>query len=134
MPSPTLDLPVRIPGFAAHVMTREFAVIVQMSGEVDLRTREAFERGLDQAVRATWPGQNLVIDLGAIEFFGSSGLAGLLATRDVAEEQGILLRVVAPQRVVRRPMEVTGLFPMLRLYDTVQAALDASARDDPVVC
>ena len=63
-----------------------------------------------------------MIDLTGARFFSSAGIAVLvLAHRNSAE---VALRVVASDRVVIRPLELTGLTDDLSIYPDLAAALN----------
>ncbi|EHR60224.1 anti-anti-sigma factor [Saccharomonospora cyanea NA-134] len=98
-------------------------VVVTVSGEIDLGTRDELAEHLDEALGAVSPPQSLVVDLNEVTFLGSAGLALLLDTQDAAARKGVPLRVVATQRVVRRPIEAVGLAEALPLHPTVESAL-----------
>lgn len=67
----------------------------------------------------------LVLDLAGVTFFGSAGLALLVETYQVAAGQGTVVAVVAPQRAVLRPMQVTGVDQVLKVYKALPRALAA---------
>lgn len=96
------------------------AIVVTVSGEIDMTTAPA----LEQAVLRSLTDQpvTLVIDLTGAQFFSSAGISVLvLAHRRSADGA---LRVVATDRVVLRPLELTGLTDDLAIYPSVQAALE----------
>ncbi|WP_083940240.1 STAS domain-containing protein [Saccharomonospora saliphila] len=99
------------------------SLVVTVRGEIDLSTRQQLERHLEEALHTVSPPHPLVVDLSEVSFLGSSGLALLLNTQKVAARRGTPLRVVATQRVVRRPVEAVGLSDALPLHGTVPAAL-----------
>ncbi|EHY90835.1 anti-sigma factor antagonist [Saccharomonospora azurea] len=98
-------------------------VVVTVSGEVDLSTRDALAENLDKAMELVSPPQQLIVDLEQVTFLGSAGLALLLDTQDVAVRRGVTFRIVATQRVVTRPVEAVGLADALPLHATVESAL-----------
>lgn len=95
-------------------------VVVEVGGEVDMLTapllRDAVTQCLQHRPRV------LVLDLLAVRFFGSSGLAMLLETQQLAGEH-TLLRVVADGPTTRRPLQITGLNQQFALYPTREDAL-----------
>ncbi|MDX3656650.1 STAS domain-containing protein [Streptomyces sp. ID05-26A] len=97
--------------------------VVAVEGEIDVDTADEV---LD-AVRLgfTSGGPALVADLTLVSFFGSTGISTLISAHELAEENGKKLHVVAPQRAVRRPLQVTGVADVLALYDSVEEALSA---------
>ncbi|MET9224857.1 STAS domain-containing protein [Lentzea sp. NPDC003310] len=98
-------------------------VVVEVEGEIDVDTADEV---LD-AVRAgfTTAGPALVADLTLVSFFGSTGISTLISAHEMADERGKKLHVVAPQRAVRRPLQVTGVADVLALYDSVDEAVAA---------
>lgn len=101
----------------------ETGVVVTVSGEIDLSTRDELAEYLNRALETVSPPQSLIVDLSEVTFLGSAGLALLLDTQDAAVRRGVPLRVVGTQRAVRRPIEAVGLSDMLPLHTTVQEAL-----------
>jgi anti-sigma B factor antagonist len=86
-------------------------VRIGVRGEVDSSTapavRTAVERSLGADVR------ELTLDLAGVTFLDSAGLCVLAATHRQATDRGIRLRVLASERAVIRPLEITGLFALL---------------------
>jgi anti-anti-sigma factor len=86
--------------------------VVAVSGEVDLATgpvmADAFGRALAldgvEAVR---------VDLSALQFLDSSGIAVLLRARRNADERGITFRVVGARGVPLQVLELTGVWEHL---------------------
>ncbi|WP_439661422.1 STAS domain-containing protein [Lentzea sp. HUAS TT2] len=98
-------------------------VVIAVEGEIDVDTADEV---LD-AVRLGFgsAGPALVADLTQVSFFGSTGISTLISAHELADEQGKKLHIVAPQRAVKRPLQVTGVADVLALYDTVDEALSA---------
>ena len=98
-------------------------VVIAVEGEIDVDTADvvldAVRLGFDSG------GPALVADLTLVSFFGSTGISTLISAHELAEEQGKKLHIVAPQRAVKRPLQVTGVADVLALYDTVDDALSA---------
>jgi anti-anti-sigma factor len=94
--------------------------ILTITGELDMFTSPQVREEIHRCL-ANRP-ELLVIDLTAVTFLGVAGLAL------VAQASAVLhtaLRVVAHQRAVVRPIEITGLGRKLVLFDTVEQALVA---------
>jgi anti-anti-sigma factor len=95
-------------------------IVLKVAGEIDMMTAPTLEDAVRRSL-AERPA-NLVIDLSGARFFSSAGIAVLvLAHRNSAD---VALRVVASDRVVIRPLELTGLTDDLAIYPTLAAALD----------
>ena len=102
---------------------RSAVVVVSVAGEVDILTAPQMRAAVDDAV-ARLDGRTLVVDLSGVTFFGSPGLQILAVTASRVREPGGAagLRVVAAYAALR-PIRITGLGAVLRLYDTAEAAL-----------
>ncbi|PWW66938.1 anti-sigma factor antagonist [Actinokineospora spheciospongiae] len=98
-------------------------VVVHISGELDMVTAPVVNTALDTAT-ATSGDRALVIDLTALSFMGSTGLAMLLETRQRCVDNGRGFAVVSPSgSPPRRALEVTGLFPVMCVEETVTAGV-----------
>jgi anti-sigma B factor antagonist len=96
-------------------------VVLQVQGEIDMLTSPRLRKELVELL-GTRPAA-LVLDLAGVSFFASSGLATLVEVSEAAAEAGVPLRLAAPGRSVRRPLQITGLAGRFETYDDVPAAL-----------
>ena len=93
-------------------------VVLHVAGEIDLLTANLLgERVREQLVAGN---RVLVLDLTEVSFLGSSGLAEIVSA---SQAEGAKLVLVATNRAVLRPLEATGLLPMLTIYETVDEAV-----------
>jgi len=89
----------------------EGQVRVVATGEVDLSTVERLRATITAAVE---PGPSeVVVDLRAVTFLDSTGVGALIDARKQAMTYGSRIRVINPQPVVRRVLEVTGVLGVL---------------------
>lgn len=99
--------------------------VLSVAGEIDALTAPMLQAAIRSGLSENGPGQ-LVLDLTAVTFLGSAGLAVLVGAVREAGRQHASLRIVADNtRPVLRPIEVTGLDSVLPVYNTVRDALDA---------
>src|SRR5215211_3550423 len=82
-------------------------VVVRVSGEIDMLTTPRLRGLLSELIEAR--PRVVVLDMAAVSFFASSGLATLVEARDAAAARGVLLRLACLSRSVRRPLQITGL-------------------------
>lgn len=68
-------------------------------------------------------GTRLVVDLSKLGFMATVGVYELVSTRDVLQKLGGTLALAAPQKVVRRMLELSGVDQRIAVYDTVDEAL-----------
>ena len=86
---------------------------VTLAGELEMSGREDLIRLLVDAVNT--PGVAAVqVDLEAVHFMDSSGMAALMAAHHIAEVADRSFTVVRTRGHVRRALEVAGLLPILR--------------------
>ncbi|MEC3980927.1 STAS domain-containing protein [Amycolatopsis sp. H20-H5] len=105
-------------GLAVRTRRDDDAVIVSLTGDIDLATAPELRKAAEEALRDR--PRLLVLDLADVEFLASAGLAVLLAIQ--AQAEGVV-RVVAASRATLRPIELTGLDRQLAMFDSVEAAL-----------
>jgi anti-sigma B factor antagonist len=88
------------------------AACVSAAGEVDSTSapvlRQQLETLLDGDVR------ELIVDLGRVTFLDSAGLCVLAAIHRRAVRQDVTMRVLASSRAVIRPLQITGLWDLLK--------------------
>lgn len=97
------------------------AVVLEVSGEVDLLTSDEFEAQLKSVLSP--PNQIVVLDLSDVKFLSSAGLSVLLASAESAKASDISFRLVTTERVILRPLEITGISGAFTVYDAVADAV-----------
>ncbi len=123
-PTPDIAGPrtrLAVPGLAVRRERRGKAIIVSADGEVDMISSDALGQELNVATESAT--DLLVVDLNAVTFFGSAGLAVLMACHQQCGRHDIAFRIAAARRAVLRPVQLTGLDRELALYPTVEQAL-----------
>src|SRR5207249_3146430 len=85
---------------------------VSLVGEIDMNVSDRVPAVVQEAVTEYSP-LRLEVDLGALDFCDSSGIASLFAARAVAEGAGCRFAVVNVRGMVRRVMEITGVLTAL---------------------
>jgi anti-sigma B factor antagonist len=98
-------------------------VVLHVNGDLDLLTAPSLDGELTKLL-ADSPGK-LILDLSNVPFFGSSALAVLIRAAEVAEGRGIRLRLVAVNRAVLRPLEVTQTVELFSIHASVEGAVAA---------
>lgn len=107
---------------------RPGVVLLEVDGEVDTLTAPRMEVGLYEALDAAdAEGSAVVVDLSAVTFLASSGLAVLINGARRAAVAGGRLHAVAATRAVSRPMQVTGVDVLVATHADVDSAFAAAA-------
>ncbi|MBX9978316.1 MULTISPECIES: STAS domain-containing protein [Mycobacterium] len=103
----------------------EEAVVVLVKGDVDSSTADHLRDQLVAAldVATTHPRRLLVVDLQAVNFFGSAGLNAVLDCHEAGQAAGTAVRLVADHPQVLQPIRVTELDRIFEIYSTVSDAL-----------
>lgn len=99
-------------------------VVLTVSGAIDLLTSDEFEEQLKSVLSP--PYTVVVLDLSGVTFLSSAGLSVLLSGAESAKSSNISFRLVTNERVVLRPLEITGVSEAVSVYDSVDAALMTS--------
>jgi anti-sigma B factor antagonist len=100
------------------------AEIWAVTGEIDMATKPRLQAVLDAIPGADAP---IVVDLSAVTFMDSTGLAVLLRIDRAAREAGRRLAIACPEGPARLVLAVSGVEDELPLYLTRAEALAATA-------
>lgn len=114
-------MPENTGAFAAETELVGAVTVVRLAGELDMQTVQAAALELDRAIENRPAG--LVVDLTRLTFLASAGLAMLAAVSEKAGQASVALRLAADNRVVLRPLEITGLDAGFEIRGSVDAAL-----------
>lgn len=106
----------------ASVDERDGAVVVQLTGELDLYNAHAVRDELF-AVAARGP-DRVVVDLSAVTFIDSTGLGALIEARTRLTNRSAFL-LAAPGFETRRALEISGLDRHFAVHESLDAALAA---------
>jgi anti-anti-sigma factor len=106
---------------------RDAAVVVSAVGEVDSETFATLVFHLDTALKRVLdhPARLLVIDLSRVTHFGSAGINAVLECHEHGQAAGASIRIAAANPEVLRPIQVTKLDGVLRVYPSITDALAA---------
>jgi anti-sigma B factor antagonist len=93
---------------------------VTAAGEIDSTSAPVLRQHVDSLLDGDV--RELTVDLGQVTFLDSAGLCVLAAAHRRAVRQGVTLRVLASSRAVIRPLQITGLWDLLRAERLPEAA------------
>lgn len=110
---------------AVTLSVREGSTVLSVSGEVDLQTSPELRAAVLQAVE---PPAAVVIDLAAVRYMDSSGVASLVEGLQRAREVGVAFVLASPSPSVRRLLDLSRLDRVFTLCETVEEALQAVTR------
>jgi anti-sigma B factor antagonist len=105
----------------AAVDRRDGAIVVRLTGELDLYNADTLRAALFDAAAET--PKRLVVDLADVRFIDSTALGVLVETRSRVE--GFVL--AAPALETRRALQVSGLDRHFAVHGTVEDALGSTA-------
>jgi anti-sigma B factor antagonist len=106
---------------SVHERVLDDTCLIGMSGDFDLFTAPDVRTRLDGLID-DGP-RNIIVDLTAVRFMDSSGLAVLLDSWRSFGARQRTFRVVCPPGAVRTTLEITGLDETLPLYATREDAV-----------
>ena len=84
-----------------------------LEGEIDLLTSTQLNRELDTVLDRVPPPTRLRVDLAAVGFMDTTGVAVLLKARRRALEAGCRFTVKSASPTIQRLLEITGLASLL---------------------
>lgn len=102
-----------------HVNTVGERSVVEVAGELDLATSPALREAIDSVLEEGHP--DLIVDLGGVTFMDSSAINVLAAAAKRLGPSEVRIAGCRPNLL--RLFELSGLDAVLRMYDTVGAAL-----------
>lgn len=100
------------------------AVLVRLAGELDLLTAPLLTERVEALILEA--PRILALDLQAVQFLGSSGLAALVGCRDAAIRTGVELRLICTTQVVLRPLAATALTDVFDIHGDPDSALQTA--------
>lgn len=92
------------------------AVVIGVSGELDLASSPGLEQELERHVNSG--AEVLIVDLRQLEFMDSTGLSVLVRAHQRAVEAGRRFAVVRGPQQVQRLLTLTGVAERLTLVDS----------------
>lgn len=106
--------------FEVELRERDQAVIIGVTGELDLASSPALEQELDRRVNSGV--ESVIVDLRQLEFMDSTGLSVLVRAHQRAVEAGRRFAVVRGPQQVQRLLSLTGVADRLTLVDSPDEA------------
>ncbi|MGE5505321.1 MAG: STAS domain-containing protein [Actinomycetota bacterium] len=105
-----------------NLETREAAgaVVVSLGGEVDLQHSPRLRKTLMDLMLE---GRAVVVDMAAVAYIDSSGIASLVEAYQMARKNGTRFILAAVSEPARRVLQLARLDRVFALADTVEAAL-----------
>ena len=97
--------------------------VLPLKGEVDLHVSPSVTAALDEMID-TKP-ERLVVDLSAVTYIDSAGLAALIQAMQKVEGYGGKFRLAGLQETVRSIFEISRLDQVFQIFTDVDAALAA---------
>lgn len=97
------------------------AVVVHVTGEIDMITAPEVHEHLEKACARANPPEFVVADLTDVTFIGSSGLSVLLEVDKRCRNQSTPLRVVVTTQATIQPLQVTGLDRVLGVVGSLDS-------------
>jgi anti-sigma B factor antagonist len=104
------------------------AAVLRIRGTVDLQTSPDLRKALIDAARRTR--HRLVVDLSAVDYMDSSGLATLVEAFQRAQQAGGMLRLAAPAQAITFVIRLGRLDRLFHIDPSVDDAL-AQLGDHP---
>jgi anti-sigma B factor antagonist len=108
----------------AGITESEGRLILALEGEIDLEQAGAVRRALLDALKKR---RTVLVDLSAVTYIDSSGIASLVEGLQVAKKQKSELALVAVSQRVRRVLELARLDKVFEIHPDLASATAAGA-------
>ena len=99
--------------------------LIHVSGPLDSMTHEQFKSLIDPMVNVA--GSRIVLDCAQLSYVHSKGLALLGRYQRIAVQSLSFFGIAALNKRITKTMELLGLSKIVRLYPTVEEALQAAS-------
>ena len=121
--------------FNADLSTREHDghIVVALHGELDQVDAASVAAALTAVAAVAARGPEIIVDLAALTFIDSSGVAALAHGRREARRAGGNLVLAAPQQQVRRVLAITRLADAFSVHASVDEATGQARGFRPVI-
>jgi anti-sigma B factor antagonist len=106
----------------SSIRSERGTVIVEVAGQIDLGTSPALRKTLLESLKGT---QRLAINLTAVEYIDSSGIASLLEVLKEARKTEKRIVLFGLTGAVLQVLELTRLTRVFEILETEEQALDA---------
>ncbi|SDH45355.1 anti-sigma B factor antagonist [Roseospirillum parvum] len=93
--------------------------VVHLKGDVDLQTSPQVRKGLLGLLE---DGRRPVVDLSAVTYIDSSGIASLVEAYQTARKKGLSFSLVQVSPAAMRVLQLARLDKVFTFHDTVEAA------------
>ncbi|HEY5835176.1 STAS domain-containing protein [Streptomyces sp.] len=105
--------------------------VVEVTGELDIATRDRLRDHLYEVIAAHRPA-HVIVDLSRLEFCDATGLSVLVAGQHRVWQHDGRLRLVCPEGRIRRLLRLTRLIDVFPVYETLtEAATAVGGRRQP---
>ena len=95
--------------------------VVEVSGSIDGKTAPNFQQEILQVIEEV---DTILIDLDKVTFMSSAGLRVMLVTHRAAQGGKIVALTGLPEEIEDN-MEATGFLAFFKVFDTLEAGLEA---------
>ena len=100
--------------------------LVTLTGTLTAVNVDAFRKEFKAWWQSVPETRNVVVDLDGVDSMDSSGLGTLISLLKRVSERGGDMKIARLQKKVRMVFEITGLYKVFEIFDSVEEAANAS--------
>lgn len=97
-------------------------LLIELAEDLD-HHNAVFVREVAEEMQERYPVNTVVFDFRGVEFMDSSGIGVIMGRYRHVAAQGGCIKVAGIGKSVNRIFELSGLYKLVKKYDTVEAAL-----------
>ena len=97
--------------------------ILKPQGSLSRSHADQLKQRVEMALKASLPGEGVVIDVASVPLVDSRGLEVLVEISGALAKNGQLLKLCSPNETIRRVFELTDIASLFEYFDDAQAAV-----------
>lgn len=106
-------------------LIRKEYLVIRAEGEFDVHAADEFKQTVDNALE-TCGARNLALSFKGVTFIDSSGVGAILSRYKRVQQLGGEVVVMNLQPQVARVLELSGLFRLLKVYQSEKQAFEGA--------
>ncbi len=105
-----------------HFRKRGKNLVAEIDGDIDHRYAEEGRRLVERELYISGA-DSLILDMGNVKFMDSSGVGFIIGRYKTVTALGGKLAVVAPSREADRILSISGIYRIVRSYESIEDAV-----------
>ena len=105
------------------IVKKNNTLFVSLNGDIDHHNSEIIKDKVDEGI-IKYHCKNLIFDMSTVDFMDSSGIGVFIGRYKTISKRGGQVCITNIDAQLDRILEVSGLYRILKVYDTVKEAIE----------